>query len=154
MQGMTVVVRALLALLAGLSLAVGGTACTVFSASTSSVANSSVTDSWGTVSEATPSEDAAPAGIPPYVLETLALIDAGDWPDAANAPGTKGGERFGNREQRLPKNSESGQRINYQEWDVNPKERDRGRDAERIVTGNDGSAWYTADHYDSFDRIR
>ena len=38
--------------------------------------------------------------------------------------------------------------------DVNPKKNGQGRDAERIVTGNDGSAWYTLDHYDTFVRIR
>ena len=35
----------------------------------------------------------------------------------------------------------------YQEWDVNPKKPGRSRDAERIITGADGSAWYTLDHY-------
>ncbi len=37
---------------------------------------------------------------------------------------------------------------------MNPKKNGQGRDAERIVTGNDGSAWYTLDHYDTFVRIR
>jgi hypothetical protein len=27
-------------------------------------------------------------------------------------------------------------------------------DAERIITGSDGSAWYTTDHYHTFHRIR
>ena len=30
----------------------------------------------------------------------------------------------------------------------------RGRDAERIITADDGSAWYTDDHYRSFKQIR
>lgn len=29
-----------------------------------------------------------------------------------------------------------------------------GRDATRIVTGSDGSAWYTDDHYATFTQIR
>lgn len=91
---------------------------------------------------------------PPHVVQTLTLIDAGDWPDAAEAPGTQGGERFGNHERLLPQSADDGSRLRYREWDVNPKEPGRGRDAERIVTGSDGSAWYTADHYASFTRIR
>lgn len=44
--------------------------------------------------------------------------------------------------------------MRYQEWDVNPKARNRGRDAERIITAADGSAWYTLDHYQTFINIR
>ncbi|GAA1482195.1 hypothetical protein GCM10009624_26350 [Gordonia sinesedis] len=97
---------------------------------------------------------AASSGIPARVTRTLALIDAGDWPEAARAPGTKGGLVFGNNEGLLPSADDTGRRITYREWDVNPKQRGRSRDAERIVTGSDGSAWYTADHYRSFVRIR
>lgn len=202
MQGMTVLMRALLALLTGLALVVGGTACAELSAGIGGDAVSTsyapivdpagdaggdpagdvgpqpsgeegewgpawfeddagaVNDPGAAAAAAAADDDddadtgSVPAGIPPHVLDTLALIDSGDWPDAAGAPGTRGGERFGNREQLLPKTAENGQRISYQEWDVNPKERGRGRDAERIVTGSDGSAWYTADHYASFARIR
>lgn len=183
MQGMTagrfhIVVRALMALVAGLALAVGGAACsTLATTETGSGVDGSISEQFGDESSwfddsagyddsgydgyVDDADDFGPGdvesaspGIPPHVLDTLALIDAGDWPDAANAPGTQGGERFGNREQLLPKTSADGQRIRYQEWDVNPKEPGQGRDAERIVTGDDGSAWYTADHYASFDRIR
>lgn len=155
------VLRALMALIAGLTLAVSGTACSTLTAG--ETGSGVAVSGTGSTADGSPGIDddiasgdveSATAGIPPHVLDTLALIDAGDWPDAANAPGTQGGERFGNREQLLPKTSESGQRIGYQEWDVNPKEPGQGRDAERIVTGDDGSAWYTADHYASFDRIR
>lgn len=88
------------------------------------------------------------------VLATLVEIDAGRWPDSANAPGTKGGITFRNSEGRLPAVGAGGGRVVYQEWDVNAKKNGQGRDAERIVTGNDGSAWYTLDHYDTFVRIR
>lgn len=94
------------------------------------------------------------AQAPARVLRTLALIDAGDWPDAANAPGTQGGRTFRNNERRLPATGADGRRLTFQEWDVNPKERGRGRDAERIITANDGSAWYTLDHYRTFVLIR
>ncbi|MGI5221289.1 ribonuclease domain-containing protein [Nocardia sp. CA-290969] len=94
------------------------------------------------------------SGVPERAYTTLAEIDAGRWPDSANAPGTKGGETFRNREGRLPATDESGKKITYREWDVNPKKPGQSRDAERIVTGNDGSAWYTGDHYDTFTRMR
>ncbi|GAC57004.1 putative guanyl-specific ribonuclease [Gordonia hirsuta DSM 44140 = NBRC 16056] len=95
----------------------------------------------------------APA-VPARVTAILALIDAGQWPDAANAPGTQGGRTFGNYEGLLPTTGPDGRRLRFQEWDVNPKKPGRGRDAERIVTANDGSAWYTLDHYRSFTQIR
>ncbi|MGA6208343.1 ribonuclease domain-containing protein [Nocardia testacea] len=106
-----------------------------------------------------PAASAAPvvskvAGVPDRAYATLAEIDAGRWPDSANAPGTKGGVRFGNREGRLPATDSAGKAVEYQEWDVNPKKPGQSRDAERIVTGSDGSAWYTGDHYDTFTRMR
>ncbi|WP_228788178.1 guanyl-specific ribonuclease [Nocardia farcinica] len=94
------------------------------------------------------------AGVPERAYTTLAEIDAGRWPDSANAPGTKGGERWMNRDGDLPRADAAGRPITYQEWDVNPKQRNRTRDAERIVTGSDGSAWYTGDHYQTFTRMR
>ena len=96
----------------------------------------------------------ASADIPDHVVQTLTLIDAGEWPEAANAPGTRGGAVFRNNEGLLPAAGTDGARITYREWDVNPKEPSRSRDAERIVTGSDGSAWYTDDHYRSFVQIR
>ncbi|MGW4327647.1 ribonuclease domain-containing protein [Nocardia sp. NPDC004573] len=94
------------------------------------------------------------AGVPERAYVTLREIDAGRWPDSANAPGTKGGERWQNRGRDLPTTDGSGKPIAYQEWDVNPKQPGRSRDAERIVTGSDGSAWYTGDHYQTFTRMR
>ncbi|MGW4368792.1 ribonuclease domain-containing protein [Nocardia takedensis] len=104
------------------------------------------------------SQTAAPptkvAGVPEHAYSTLVEIDAGRWPDSANAPGTKGGERWMNRGGDLPRSDPQGRAITYQEWDVNPKQQGRSRDAERIVTGSDGSAWYTGDHYATFTRMR
>ncbi|WP_027500284.1 ribonuclease domain-containing protein [Rhodococcus sp. UNC363MFTsu5.1] len=96
----------------------------------------------------------APPGVPAAAVATLRAIDDGTWPDSAGAPGTKGGERFGNRERQLPTADASGRPVNYREWDVNPKQRGKPRDAQRIVTGSDGSAWYTGDHYTTFVRMR
>ena len=93
-------------------------------------------------------------GIPARALATLKLIDAGKWPEAAGAPGTRGGMNFRNNEGLLPRTGSDGRRLRFQEWDVNPKKPGRGRDAERIITADDGSAWYTDDHYRSFKQIR
>ncbi|MFC4602611.1 ribonuclease domain-containing protein [Rhodococcus kronopolitis] len=108
---------------------------------------------------ATPPPTAGPRGVVPAAVTAAALatldeIDSGDWPDSANAPGTKGGDPWRNRDRTLPAKTGSGATVSYREWDVNPKRRGETRDAERIVTGSDGSAWYTADHYTSFVRMR
>ncbi|WP_278265031.1 ribonuclease domain-containing protein [Nocardia sp. AG03] len=94
------------------------------------------------------------AGVPDRAYATLVEIDAGRWPGSANAVGTKGGEQWMNRGTKLPPKDSAGAPVTYQEWDVNPKQRNRSRDAERIVTGSDGSAWYTGDHYETFTRMR
>lgn len=89
--------------------------------------------------------------IPAKVYQVLEYIDQND-----KAPdGYVGGRSFRNLEKRLPvNNSETHQRIAYREWDVNPKKQGKNRGAERLVTGNDHSAYYTRDHYESFERIR
>lgn len=113
-----------------------------------------------TASPATaPPATAAPRGVTPVPVPaaawaTLAEIDAGRWPGSANAPGTRGGDTWQNREGRLPRADAAGAAVGYREWDVNPKQRGQTRDAERIVTGSDASAWYTGDHYQSFVRMR
>lgn len=94
------------------------------------------------------------SGIPSRVLRTLKLIDAGKWPAAANARGTRGGDRWFNLEKRLPTYDSQGKKIKYREWDVNPHRSGHTRDAERIITANNGAAWYTLDHYRTFQRIR
>lgn len=85
--------------------------------------------------------------------QTLGLIDAGQWPPN-DGSGTKGGTTWSDREGNLPKADGSGKAIHYKEWDVNRKVPGHNRDADRIVTGDDGSAWYTSDHYSSFCRMR
>jgi len=78
-----------------------------------------------------------------YVRENGVAID-----------GYVGGRKFGNYEDLLPKNDASGKRINYQEWDVNPKVNGKNRGTERLITGSDGKAYYTNDHYRSFVEVR
>lgn len=123
-------------------------------ATTKAAPSSSVPSSSEPSSSAVKTTQQTNSDAPTRVLATLVEIDAGRWPDSANAPGTKGGITFRNSEGRLPAVGAGGGRVVYQEWDVNAKKNGQGRDAERIVTGNDGSAWYTLDHYDTFVRIR
>ncbi|MGI9191762.1 MAG: ribonuclease domain-containing protein [Chitinophagaceae bacterium] len=83
---------------------------------------------------------------PDYVLKTLDYIR-----EHQQAPdGYVGGRIFQNREKQLPTKTTNGLRIKYQEWDVHPQRAGTNRGPERLVTGDDGSAWYTADHYRSF----
>lgn len=58
-----------------------------------------------------------------------------------------GGDKFGNREGLLP---DAEGRVWY-ECDINYQGGYRG--SERIVYSNDGLIYYTADHYESFDRL-
>jgi guanyl-specific ribonuclease Sa len=67
--------------------------------------------------------------------------------------GYVGGRKFSNYEKLLPTEDEKGQKIVYQEWDVNPKIQGKNRGAERMVTGSDGKAYYTSDHYRTFQLI-
>ncbi|WP_241523556.1 ribonuclease domain-containing protein [Mycobacterium sp. IEC1808] len=110
--------------------------------------------SWTQPAPEQPHPPAGQTQIPQNVQNTLNQIDAGKWPQSANAPGTRGGWPFENDGNPLPTTDASGKPITYQEWDVNPKAPGQARDDERIVTGSDGSAWYTNDHYGTFRRIR
>ncbi|WP_245581263.1 ribonuclease domain-containing protein [Propionicicella superfundia] len=53
---------------------------------------------------------------------------------------------FKNSQGRLPETPG----VAYREWDVNPYTKGVNRGTERIVTGSDGSAYWTGDHYDTF----
>jgi ribonuclease T1 len=84
------------------------------------------------------------ADLPPEATETLALIDR-----EGPFPYDQDGAVFQNREGILP-DRPSGY---YREYTVEtPGSPDRG--ARRIVSGADGELYWTADHYDSFERIR
>jgi guanyl-specific ribonuclease Sa len=70
----------------------------------------------------------------------------------APLPGYKGGRTF------LNDGSQGAARLPegpiYREWDLSPNVKGIPRDARRLVTGNDGSAYYTTDHYRSFIQFR
>lgn len=93
---------------------------------------------------------AVPAGIPQKALTVLKHVD--EKGDAL--PNYEGGRTFLNLEKRLPQNDTQGRRLKYREWDVNPLVQGRNRGAERLVTGSDGSAYFTDDHYKTFKKIR
>jgi guanyl-specific ribonuclease Sa len=91
-----------------------------------------------------------PPGVPAKVAKVLQYIDENGRP----LEGYEGGRKFGNFEGLLPKKDPRGRTITYQEWDVNPKVRGKNRGTERLVTGSDGTAYYTGDHYKTFKKIR
>jgi guanyl-specific ribonuclease Sa len=88
---------------------------------------------------------ATTSSIPSYAQRTLTYIRQ----HHVAPPGYVGGRHFGNFERTLPA-YDHGKRIEYQEWDVRPRVPRRNRGPERIVTGSDGRAWYTPDHYRTF----
>ena len=83
------------------------------------------------------------AMLPKQAIDTLRLIaDDGPYPYA------KDGATFSNREGLLPKHPSGW----YREFTVvTPGSDDRG--ARRIIAGQDGSRFYTSDHYSSFREV-
>lgn len=97
------------------------------------------------------SHDDAPRILQPTVAPTIPapqkaydLLKRLEERQGTPLPGYVGGRDFQNRERRLPWGR-------YREYDVNPKLRGRGRDAERLVIEQrTGKAYYTEDHYRTF----
>lgn len=88
--------------------------------------------------------------VPAHARETLSYIRQHGYAP----PGYVGGRVFGNYEGQLPRYNARRKRIEYREWDVRPKAEGRSRGAERLVTGSDGRAWYSADHYRTFIEVK
>lgn len=119
--------------------------------------------SAGATEEPAPTEAQAPpvvkrqipgVKVPAYVLKTLAYIDKNH-----RAPsGYEGGRIYHNYgtsgEQTLPRHDARGNKVSYREWDVHAHRLGINRGAERLVTGTDGSAYFTANHYRTFKKIR
>lgn len=61
-----------------------------------------------------------------------------------------GGRKFKNLERNLRIKDSFGKKINYQEWDINKKIKGKNRGKERLVSGSDGTCYYTNNHYKSF----
>ncbi|MEJ9079307.1 ribonuclease domain-containing protein [Gordonia malaquae] len=90
---------------------------------------------------------------PSIGVERAEQIAQGKWPGGSKNPGTKGGAEWRNDRGDLPALGKDGKPITYREWDVNPRVPKEPRDTERIVTGSDGSVWYTPNHYWNFWRV-
>ncbi len=88
--------------------------------------------------------------VPGHARETLVYIRKHGFAP----PSYVGGRVFGNYEGLLPRYNARRKRIEYREWDVRPKAEGRSRGAERLVTGSDGRAWYSSDHYRSFVEVK
>ncbi|MFW0119347.1 ribonuclease domain-containing protein, partial [Rothia sp. P5764] len=68
--------------------------------------------------------------------------------------GFKGGKIWENNGKGAVLPSGKNEPISYREWDVDPKVKGIPRTADRLVTGSDGSAYYTTNHYKSFIMMR
>ncbi len=88
--------------------------------------------------------------IPVKVFEILNYISEHQSPP----DGYVGGRMFKNLEGLLPKTSEQNKKIIYKEWDVNPKMKGKNRGSQRLVTSDNGNAYYSNDHYKSFNKIQ
>ena len=89
-------------------------------------------------------KDVPAKDLPAEAQQTLELIR-----NNGRFPYKQDGSTFGNRERRLPLRANG----YYREYTVKtPGAKDRG--ARRIVAGNGGEFYYTADHYRTFMRIR
>ena len=95
-------------------------------------------------------DPAPPKGVPEKAIDVLKHVDK----HGEAMEGYEGGRNFGNFEKHLPQNDSKGRRLKYQEWDVNPLKKGVNRGPQRLVTGTDGSAWYSGDHYNTFVKIR
>jgi metalloendopeptidase OMA1, mitochondrial len=92
--------------------------------------------------------------VPRNVLQVMQYVEKHDQPPE----GYEGGRKFQNLgkggDQALPNFDADAKTITYREWDVNPHASGKNRGAERLVTGSDGRAYYTLDHYRTFIRVR
>jgi RHS repeat-associated protein len=87
---------------------------------------------------------------PESVQSTLDYIN-----ENGRAPqGFKGGGVFQNIGSPLPTEDAAGNPISYQKWDVNPYTKGIDRGSDRLITGSNGTAYYTTNHYVSFIQIQ
>jgi RHS repeat-associated protein len=75
----------------------------------------------------------------------------------AAMPGYRGGGIFQNDGRGggeiLPRVDNSGNKITYKEYDINPYTRGVNRGIERVVIGSDGRSYFTNDHYRTFSEV-
>jgi ribonuclease T1 len=94
------------------------------------------------------------ARVPAKATAVLKVVDATGRPPS----GFVGGRHFLNDGRGgtglLPERDAQGRSVSYTEYDVNPRRSGVNRGPERLVTGDDGSAYYTPDHYVTWVKIR
>ena len=83
--------------------------------------------------------------VPEKVYDVLDKIEKNN---GTPPSGYKGGKIFQNSDKKLPEGT------TYKEYDVNPNIAGQNRGSERIVIGNDGTVWYTNDHYETFLKMK
>lgn len=85
--------------------------------------------------------------IPPeaYDVAAYALTHQGD-----AMPGYRGNTLFRNREKILPIKNAQGKKLSYKEYDIYPLQQGKRRGAKRVVIDSEGNAYYTKDHYRTF----
>jgi len=98
-------------------------------------------------SSAAPVEPVWPTG--PAGDDVWHVLDHVDMNGAAPR-GYKGGRTFRNADGDLPQVPG----VSYREWDVTPYVKGVNRGASRLLTGSDGSAYVTRDHYQTFVIVR
>jgi len=80
--------------------------------------------------------------IPNYAVDVLRKVEAGG---GSPPPGFEGGRPFANREGKLPQGA-------YREYDVHPLSAGSARGPERLIIERETRrAYYTADHYGTFE---
>ena len=91
--------------------------------------------------------------VPQKALDVAAQIEqTGNTFEGYKGGGTFNNDGRGNGEV-LPTQTASGANITYQEWDVNQYVQGVNRGPERLVTGSDGSRYFTGDHYTTFTKF-
>lgn len=90
------------------------------------------------------------------VKDMYQKYDANGWKGniTGQTSGTKAGGKFENAEGLLPSKDVNNNPITYREFDVNNKNEGLPRDMERFIQGNDGSVYYTPNHYETFIKMK
>ncbi|MFM9945207.1 MAG: ribonuclease domain-containing protein [Bacteroidia bacterium] len=141
--------KILIFLLAGALLGIAGSKWYSLSKATAAESAES-TNVENTVSTPIESDKENDVKIPAKVYDILKYVETFHEPK----DGYVGGRKFHNYEGLLPINRPNGNPIHYREWDVNPKKGFMKRGKERLITGDNKSAWYTDNHYKSFIKIK
>jgi hypothetical protein len=92
--------------------------------------------------------------VPEGPTTTPDSIDATGSAPAGYKPGTSCSNDGRGGTTLLPGTDASGNPVVYTEWDTNPLVPGQNKGSERLVTGSDGSAYYTPDHYITFYQMR